>query len=200
MVKAVFAGSFDPPTNGHLDIIKRASGLFESVDVVVSVNPEKKTMFSEEERVEFLKDLIKPFKNVSVHSYKGIIVNYAKEVGAKVLVRGVRSANDFGYEFELALMNQNLNPDIETVFLQSKEKYTTCLGGIITILFIIFALIIGIFNLIPFYNRKNFTAYYYTLSTPQADMISFSESKTAMDLDYIVGQRMTEQQQINYLR
>lgn len=123
MVKAVFAGSFDPPTNGHLDIIKRASGLFESVDVVVSVNPEKHTMFSEEERVKFLKELIKPFNNVSVHSYKGIIVNYAKEVGAKVLVRGVRSANDFGYEFELALMNQNLNPDIETVFLQSKEKY-----------------------------------------------------------------------------
>ena len=80
-------------------------------------------MFSEEERVQFLKELIKPFNNVSVHSYKGIIVNYAKEVGAKVLVRGVRSANDFGYEFELALMNQNLNPDIETVFLQSKEKY-----------------------------------------------------------------------------
>ncbi|MCR5187696.1 MAG: pantetheine-phosphate adenylyltransferase [Treponema sp.] len=123
MVKAVFAGSFDPPTNGHLDIIKRASRLFESVDVVVSVNPEKKTMFSEEERVKFLRDLIKPFGNVSVHSYKGIIVNYAKEVGAKVLVRGVRSANDFGYEFELALMNQNLNPEIETVFLQSKEKY-----------------------------------------------------------------------------
>nr|MCR5285224.1 pantetheine-phosphate adenylyltransferase [Treponema sp.] len=89
MVKAVFAGSFDPPTNGHLDIIKRASGLFESVDVVVSVNPEKKTMFTEEERVNFLSELIKPFKNVSVHSYKGIIVNYAKEVGAKVLVRGV---------------------------------------------------------------------------------------------------------------
>ena len=79
MVKAVFAGSFDPPTNGHLDIIKRASGLFESVDVVVSVNPEKHTMFSEEERVQFLKELIKPFNNVSVHSYKGIIVNYAKE-------------------------------------------------------------------------------------------------------------------------
>ena len=123
MVKAVFAGSFDPPTNGHLDIIKRASGLFESVDVVVSVNPEKKTMFTEEERVNFLSELIKTFKNVSVHSYKGIIVNYAKEVGAKVLVRGVRSANDFGSEFELALMNQNLNPEIETVFLQSKEKY-----------------------------------------------------------------------------
>ena len=123
MVKAVFAGSFDPPTNGHLDIIKRASGLFDSLDVVVSVNPEKKTMFTEEERVMFLKALIKPFKNVSVHSYQGLIVNYAKMNDAKVLVRGVRSTNDYGYEFELALMNQNLNPEIETVFLQSKEKY-----------------------------------------------------------------------------
>ena len=123
MVKAVFAGSFDPPTNGHLDIVKRASGLFDSLDVVVSVNPEKKYMFTENERLEMMKELIKPFKNVSVHSYQGLIVNYAKQNDAKVLVRGVRSTNDFGYEFELALMNQNLNPEIETVFLQSKEKY-----------------------------------------------------------------------------
>ena len=123
MVKAVFAGSFDPPTNGHLDIVKRASGLFDSLDVVVSVNPEKKYMFSEEERLAMMKELIKPFKNVSVHSYQGLIVNYAKQNDAKVLVRGVRSTNDFGYEFELALMNQNLNPEIETIFLQSKEKY-----------------------------------------------------------------------------
>ena len=123
MVKAVFAGSFDPPTNGHLDIVKRASGLFDSLDIVVSVNPEKKYMFSETERIEMMKELIKPFKNVSVHSYQGLIVNYAKQNDAKVLVRGVRSTNDFGYEFELALMNQNLNPEIETVFLQSKEKY-----------------------------------------------------------------------------
>lgn len=124
MVKAVFAGSFDPPTNGHLDIIKRASGLFDSIDVVVSVNPDKKYMFSQNERLEMMQSLIKDFKNVSVHIYEGIIVNYAKKVNAKVLVRGVRSANDFAYEFELALMNQNLNNDIETVFLQSKEKYT----------------------------------------------------------------------------
>ncbi len=124
MVKAVFAGSFDPPTNGHLDIIKRASGLFDSVDVVVSVNPEKKYMFSQDERLEMMKNLISDFKNVSVHAYEGLIVNYAKEVNAKVLVRGVRSANDFAYEFDLALMNQNLNNNIETVFLQSKEKYT----------------------------------------------------------------------------
>lgn len=123
MVKAVFAGSFDPPTNGHLDIIKRASKLFDSVDVVVSVNPDKKYMFSQDERLEMMKQLINDFPNVSAHVYEGLIVNYAKEVNAKVLVRGVRSSNDFGYEFELALMNQNLNNDIETVFLQSKEKY-----------------------------------------------------------------------------
>lgn len=123
MVKAVFAGSFDPPTNGHLDIIQRASKLFDSVDVVVSVNPEKKCMFDENERLFMIGELIKNYKNVSVHAYKGLIVNYAKQVGASVLIRGVRSTNDFGYEFDLALMNQNLNPEIETVFLQSKEKY-----------------------------------------------------------------------------
>lgn len=124
MVKAVFAGSFDPPTNGHLDIIKRASKLFNTIDVVVSVNPDKHYMFTQEERLEMLQNLTAEYKNVSVHIYEGLIVNYAKQVGAKVLVRGVRSSNDFGYEFELAQMNQNLNPEIETVFLQSKERFT----------------------------------------------------------------------------
>lgn len=124
MIKAVFAGSFDPPTNGHLDIINRASKLFEKVDVVISVNPDKKYMFTEAERLEMMEKLIEDIPNVTAHSYQGLIVNYAKKENAKVLVRGVRSANDFSYEFELALMNQNLNPEIETVFLQSKEKYT----------------------------------------------------------------------------
>lgn len=123
MKKAVFAGSFDPPTNGHLDIIQRASNLFDEIDVVISVNPEKKYMFSEEERLQMLSELVKNYKNVTVHCYEGLIVNYAKKVDAKVLIRGVRSTNDFAYEFDLALMNQNLNPDIETVFLQSKEKF-----------------------------------------------------------------------------
>jgi len=122
MVKAVFAGSFDPPTNGHLDIIQRASSLFENLDVVISVNPEKKYMFSDEERLSMMKELTKEFSNVSVHIYTGLIVNYAKNAGANVLIRGVRSTNDFAYEFDLALMNRKLNPDIETVFLQSKEK------------------------------------------------------------------------------
>ena len=124
MIKAVFAGSFDPPTNGHLDIIKRASELFDCIDVVISVNPEKNYMFSHEERLEMMTELIKDYKNVSVNVYTGLIVNYAKQVGASVLVRGVRSSNDFAYEADMALMNQNLNPNIETIFLQSKEEFT----------------------------------------------------------------------------
>lgn len=124
MRKAVFAGSFDPPTNGHLDIIERAAKLFDLIDVVISVNPEKNYLFSQEERLSMLKELISKFDNVTVHAYSGLIVNYAKQVDANVLIRGVRSTNDFAYEFDLALMNQSLNPDIETVFLQSKEEYT----------------------------------------------------------------------------
>lgn len=123
MIKAVFPGSFDPPTNGHLDIIQRASRLFDDVDVVISVNPAKQYMFSETERLDMLKELLKDYKNVEVHLWEGLIVNYAKEHGAKVLIRGIRSSNDFSYEFELAHMNQNLNPQIETMFLPSKEKW-----------------------------------------------------------------------------
>ena len=123
MNKAVFAGSFDPPTYGHLDIIKRASSLFDSVDVVISVNPDKHYLFSEEERLSMLKQLVSEYKNVNIHTWNGLVVNYAKQVGAKVLIRGIRSTNDFSYEFDLAHMNQNLNPDIETLFLPSQVKY-----------------------------------------------------------------------------
>ena len=123
MIKAVFPGSFDPPTNGHLDIIQRASKLFDDVDVLISVNPNKNYMFTEQERLEMLRELLKNYKNVQIHVWEGLIVNYAKETGAKVLIRGIRSSNDFSYEFELAHMNQNLNPAIETMFLPSKEKW-----------------------------------------------------------------------------
>lgn len=123
MIKAVFAGSFDPPTNGHLDIIERTSKLFDTIDVVVSVNPNKKYMFSEEERLFMLNELLKDYKNIQVHACKELIVNYAKKVDARVLIRGIRSTIDFSYEFELAHMNQNLNPDIETFFVPTKEKY-----------------------------------------------------------------------------
>ncbi len=123
MIKAVFAGSFDPPTNGHLDVIDRASKYFESLDVVVSVNPQKHYMFSAEERLKMMSELVKDYSNVNVHICDELIVNYAKKVGADVLVRGIRSAIDFSYEFELAQMNQNLNPEIETIFLPTKEQF-----------------------------------------------------------------------------
>ena len=123
MIKAVFPGSFDPPTNGHLDIIHRASKLFDNLDVLISVNPNKQYMFSEQERLDMLTSLLKDYKNVQIHVWEGLIVNYAKEVGANVLIRGIRSINDFSYEFELAHMNQKLNPEIETMFLPCKEKF-----------------------------------------------------------------------------
>ena len=123
MIKAVFAGSFDPPTNGHLDIIHRASKLFDNLDVLISVNPNKQYMFSEQERLDMLTTLLKDYKNVQIHVWEGLIVNYAKQVGANVLIRGIRSINDFSYEFELAHMNQKLNPEIETMFLPCKEKF-----------------------------------------------------------------------------
>lgn len=123
MVNAVFAGSFDPPTNGHLDIIERTRKIFDNIDVVVAVNPQKKYLFDEDERISMLKELVEDFPNVQVHSCHELIVNYAKKNKATVLIRGIRSTNDFSYEFDLAHMNQNLNPEIETFFVPTKEKY-----------------------------------------------------------------------------
>ncbi len=120
---AVFPGSFDPPTNGHLNIIQRASTMFESIDVVIAVNSEKKYLFSQEERFSMLKELVKPYKNVTVHTWEGLIVNYAKKTGAKILLRGIRNTIDFSYEFELSLMNHNLNNEIETLFIPTDQKY-----------------------------------------------------------------------------
>lgn len=120
---AVFPGSFDPPTNGHLNIIQRASTMFESIDVVIAVNSEKKYLFSQEERLSMLKELVKPYKNVTVHTWEGLIVNYAKTTGAKILLRGIRNTIDFSYEFELSLMNHNLNNEIETLFIPTDQKY-----------------------------------------------------------------------------
>lgn len=123
MVKAVFAGSFDPPTNGHLNVIQRASKLFDSLDVVVAVNSSKKCLFSSEERVLMMKKITQGFSGVSVHSCNTLIVDYAKKVGAKVLIRGVRGEADFSYEFELALLNHHLNADVETLFIPTDQKF-----------------------------------------------------------------------------
>ena len=120
---AVFPGSFDPPTNGHLNIIQRASSMFDYIDVVIAVNSEKKYLFSQEERFEMLQELVKPYKNVSVHICEGLIVNYAKTTGARILLRGIRNLIDFSYEFDLSLMNHNLNNEIETLFIPTDQKY-----------------------------------------------------------------------------
>ena len=123
MTKAVFPGSFDPMTNGHINIIQRASKLFDEIDVVIAVNDDKKYLFSTEERLSLVQELIMPFRNVSVHTWDGLIVEYAKQTGAKVLIRGIRNMNDFSYEFDLSLMNHNLNPEVETLYIPTDQKF-----------------------------------------------------------------------------
>ena len=123
MVSAVFPGSFDPPTYGHLNVIERAAALFDTIDVLVSVNPGKKSLFSAEERVSLLTELTKNFKNVQVHSCDTLVVEYAKKIGAKALLRGIRNANDFSYEFDLALVNRSLNDGVETILIPTDPKY-----------------------------------------------------------------------------
>ena len=123
MVKAVFAGSFDPPTFGHLNIIERAQKLFSEIHVVIAINKTKKYCFSDEERLNVIQSLVSRWNNVSVHLWDSLIVDYAKKIGADVLIRGVRNDNDFLYEFDLAMMNKSLNPQIETIFLVPDPKF-----------------------------------------------------------------------------
>lgn len=123
MIRAVFAGSFDPPTFGHLNIIERARSIFSEIHVVVSVNAAKKTLFSVEERVGLLEELTSHWDNVVVRAWNSLVVDYARSNDASVLIRGVRNMGDFSYEFDLSLMNKALATDIETVFLPTEPKY-----------------------------------------------------------------------------
>lgn len=119
MKKAIYPGSFDPITNGHLDIIKRASKLFDKVYVCVAKNLNKKTFFTDEERLEMVKESVKSFKNVEVIATDKLIVNVAKELNATAIVRGLRAVTDFEYEFQLAAGNEFLDNEIEMVFLMA---------------------------------------------------------------------------------
>lgn len=123
MIKAIFAGSFDPPTFGHLNIIERVQKLFSEIHVVIAVNKSKNYCFSGEERLEVIQKLVSRWSNVSVHLWDSLIVDYAKKIKADVLIRGVRNDNDFLYEFDLAMMNKSLNPQIETLFLVPDPKF-----------------------------------------------------------------------------
>ena len=114
---AVYSGTFDPPTRGHLDIIRRAAAMFSHVTVTVANNPNKKKLFSPEERRDFLRAALADLKNVNVTVCDGLLVDHCRAIGARAIVRGLRSDADFGYEFQMALVNRELAPDIETVFL-----------------------------------------------------------------------------------
>jgi pantetheine-phosphate adenylyltransferase len=123
MLRAVLPGSFDPPTNGHINLIERASRIFDHLDVVIAVNPTKNDFFSAEERFELMSRLLEPYKRIKLHLWDKLIVDFAKKHKAKVLLRGVRALADFGYEFELAMTNKGLYPDIEIFFMPTDPKY-----------------------------------------------------------------------------
>jgi len=141
-VIAVYPGSFDPVTNGHLDIITRGASIFDKIIVAVTVNPEKTPLFSIDERVQMLESVIGDLPNITVEKFDGLLVDYASKRHAKVLIRGIRAVTDFDYEFQMALMNRRLEEEMETVFLVPAEAYTylssslvkevASLGGVIS--------------------------------------------------------------------
>jgi pantetheine-phosphate adenylyltransferase len=124
MRKVLYPGTFDPVTNGHIDIIQRACDLFDKVVVTVAINPTKTPLFSVKERIKFIVDSVKDFPKVSVDSFDGLVVDHAKNIGAIGIIRGLRAMSDFEYEFQMALMNRKLAKNINTVFLMPHERYT----------------------------------------------------------------------------
>jgi pantetheine-phosphate adenylyltransferase len=124
VLKAIYPGSFDPPTVGHRDIIQRAERLVDHLVVGVLSNPEKQPVFSVEERVTFLKELVSGYPNVEVVPFHGLLVDFARQQGAHSIIRGVRAFSDFEYEFQMALMNRKLFPELETIFLMPKEEFS----------------------------------------------------------------------------
>ena len=122
--KAIFAGSFDPITNGHLDIICRASRIFDELQIGVLYNPNKEGMFNFEERVDLIEKCTSHLSNIKVVSFNGLLVNYCKENKIDTLVRGIRSGADIEYELQMAHMNKELNPNIETIILPTATKYS----------------------------------------------------------------------------
>jgi len=121
---AIYPGTFDPFTNGHLDITERAAKLFDKVYLTIAQNTKKSPLFSVEERIMFIKDATQHLSNVSPESFKGLLVSHAQNRKAIAIIRGLRAISDFEFEFQMALMNRRLNKDITTVFLMPHEKYT----------------------------------------------------------------------------
>lgn len=123
MIRAVYPGTFDPVTNGHLDVIERAAKIFDELIVAVTTNPAKTPWFTLEERVEMLKECCSHLPNVTVEAFDGLLVNFVRQRGAKVIIKGLRAVTDFDYEFQMAAINRKLAPEIETLFLMTSLPY-----------------------------------------------------------------------------
>ena len=128
---ALYPGSFDPITNGHLDVLERASRMFDKVVIAVLKNPDKKSFLDVEQRVALIKEATKSMPNVQVDSFDGLTVEYARKIGAKFLIRGLRTITDFEYEVQLCQTNQVIAPDIDTVFLPTKPKHNFISSSIV---------------------------------------------------------------------
>jgi pantetheine-phosphate adenylyltransferase len=122
--KALYPGTFDPLTFGHIDIIERARKVFDILIIAVAANREKKTLFTVEERIELIKKSLKDAGGIEITTFDGLTAEYAKSIGAAAIVRGIRAVSDFEYEFQMALMNRKLQPEVETVFLTPNEKHS----------------------------------------------------------------------------
>ncbi|MEY4544038.1 MAG: phosphopantetheine adenylyltransferase [Pseudomonadota bacterium] len=120
---ALYAGSFDPPTNGHLDLVERASQLFPRVIVAIGKNSARQPLFGVDERLDLLRTVCASFSNVTVDQFDGLLVNYARQVGARVIVRGLRAQTDFEYELQIAHANADLAPELDTVFLPTRTRH-----------------------------------------------------------------------------
>lgn len=131
MIKAIYPGSFDPVTKGHLDIITRASKTMDRLTVAVLDNPRKVPTFEIEKRIEMLQLVTAPYANVSVDYYKGLLIDYALQKNAAIIIKGLRAISDFEFEFQMALVNQKLNPAIETMFMMTNSKYSYLSSSIV---------------------------------------------------------------------
>ena len=121
---AVFPGSFDPITNGHIDIIERCHHLFDKIIIAVAFNPEKSGLFTLKERLEMIRAIYGSYENIIIDSFEGLLIDYARKVGANIIIRGLRAISDFEYEFQMALMNRRLDDNIDTIFMMPHETYS----------------------------------------------------------------------------
>jgi pantetheine-phosphate adenylyltransferase len=128
---AVYTGVFDPVHLGHLDVIERGCSIFDRLVVGVGINPDKSPFFTTEERVELLRIVAQPFSNVEVQSFDGLAVHFVRQIGARVMLRGLRTTSDMEYEFNMSLMNRSLDPGIETVFLMAKDTFSHVSGNLL---------------------------------------------------------------------